>query len=181
MSSTFQKSRVVTRSSIGAAVFLALYGVAADAEAPSDAPADTLQAITVTANRREQTAEEIPYSLSVISAAQLTDANVTDVASLATQVPGLSVYNFGARFAGATAPIIRGLNATSEPGGFRTFEQDPVGTYIGNSPISGYFQLDDLERVEILRGPQGTLYGAGALGGAIRFIPKSPEARGSIG
>ena len=39
-----------------------------------------------------------------------------------------------------------------------------MGTYIGNSPIDGYFQLDDLNRVEVLRGPQGTLYGAGALG-----------------
>ena len=177
MNSTLPKSRVITGSSIGAAVFLALYGSAqvADAETQSDAPADILQTITVTASRREQTTEEIPYSLSVISAAQLTNENVTDIASLAMQVPGLSVYDFGARFAGATSPIIRGLNATSEPGGFRTFEQDPVGTYIGNSPINGYFQFDDLERVEILRGPQGTLYGAGALGGAIRFIPKSPE------
>ena len=112
-------------------MFLALYGNAqvADAETQSDAPADILQVITVTASRREQTTEEIPFSLSVISAAQLTNENVTDIASLAMPVPGLSVYDFGSRFAGATSPIIRGLNATSEPGGFRTFEQDPVGTY----------------------------------------------------
>src|SRR5258708_4165846 len=77
---------------------------------------------------------------------------------------------------GATTPIIRGINATGQPTrAFLTFEQDPVGTYIGNSPIDGYFQLDDLKQVEVLRGPQGTLYGAGALGGALRLIPNSPE------
>ena len=86
------------------------------------------------------------------------------------------MYDFGARFAGAVAPIIRGINATAEPTrGFRTFEQNPVGTYIGNSPIDGYFQLDDLKQIEVLRGPQGTLYGAGALGGALRLIPNAPD------
>jgi iron complex outermembrane receptor protein len=163
-------------TSVGAAVFFALYGLPHPACADqADSNVSALQEITVTATRREQTTIEVPYSLSVVSAEQLVRANVTDMASLATQVPGLSIYDRGARFAGASAPIIRGLNATSEPRGFRTFEQDPVGTYIGNSPISGYFQLEDIERVEILRGPQGTLYGAGALGGAIRFIPKAPE------
>ena len=44
-----------------------------------------------------------------------------------------------------------------------------------NSPVAGYFQLEDLNRIEVLRGPQGTLYGAGALGGALRIIPNSPE------
>lgn len=169
--------RLPAKSSIGAAVFFALYGLpqAVSAQQQAVSPSGSLQEVVVTATRRAQTPEEVPYSLSVVSEEQITRANVTDLASLATQVPGLSVYDFGARFAGATAPIIRGLNATSEPRGFRTFEQDPVGTYIGNSPISGYFHLDDIGRVEILRGPQGTLYGAGSLGGAIRFIPKAPE------
>ena len=138
-----------------------------------------LEEVTVTANRREQTIEAVPYSLSVISADQLEQANVTDLASLSQSVPGLSMYvDFGARFAGAVAPVIRGINATAEPTrGFRTFEQNPVGTYIGNSPIDGYFQLDDLKQVEVLRGPQGTLYGAGALGGALRLIPNDPDTK----
>jgi iron complex outermembrane recepter protein len=165
------------RTSISAAVLAGLCGLppTASAQQPSGVTPETLQEVIVTATRRALTPEEVPYSLSVVGEEQLTRANVTDLASLATQVPGLSIYDFGARFSAATAPIIRGLNATSEPRGFRTFEQDPVGTYIGNSPISGYFHLDDLARVEILRGPQGTLYGAGALGGAIRFIPNAPQ------
>jgi outer membrane receptor protein involved in Fe transport len=164
-------------TSVAAAVCLALYGLPRPAAAAAgDQTADALQEVVVTATRRAQTVEAVPYSLSVISAEQIEASGVTDIATLAAQVPGLSMYDYGARFAGATAPIIRGINATGSPArGFRTFEQDPVGTYIGNSPIEGYFQLDDLQRVEVLRGPQGTLYGAGALGGALRLIPNSPE------
>ncbi len=171
------QGRFPASTSVAAAVCFALYGLPHPAAAAAaEGPSDALQEVVVTATRRSQTVEAVPYSLSVISAEQLDASGATDVATLAMQVPGLSMYDYGARFAGATSPIIRGINATGSPArGFRTFEQDPVGTYIGNSPIEGYFQLDDLKRVEILRGPQGTLYGAGALGGALRLIPNSPE------
>jgi iron complex outermembrane recepter protein len=164
-------------SSVAAAVFFALYGTPHPALADEpDTSANTLQEVVVTAQRRQQSIESVPYSISVISPDAIAATGATDLESLATQVPGLSMYDYGARFAGAVAPIIRGINATGSPArGFRTFEQDPVGTYIGNSPIQGYFQIDDISRVEVLRGPQGTLYGAGALGGAVRFIPNSPE------
>ena len=177
--------RLPAKTSVGAAVFFALYGLphAAFAQtAAADAATNELAEVTVTANRREQNLEAVPYSMSVVSAEQLAQANVTDLASLAATVPGLSMYDFGARLAGAVAPIIRGINATAEPTrGFRTFEQNPVGTYIGNSPIDGYFQLDDLKQVEVLRGPQGTLYGAGALGGALRLIPNDPDLKALAG
>ena len=166
---------------VAAAVFCALYGLPPPAVA-ADQPVETLQEVVVTATRRVQTVEAVPYSLSVISGDQLEASGAIDIATLATLVPGLSMYDYGARFAGATAPIIRGINATGSPArGFRTFEQDPVGTYIGNSPIEGYFQLDDLKRIEVLRGPQGTLYGAGALGGALRLIPNAPELNSFAG
>src|SRR5271165_4322782 len=164
-------------TSIAAAVFFTLYGAprAALGDQP-DVSSTALQEITVTATRRQETLEAVPYSLSVVSPEQLAAGGVTDLMSLSTQIPGLSMYDYGARFAGAVVPIIRGINATGSPArGFRSFEQAPVGTYIGNSPIDGYFQLDDLSRVEVLRGPQGTLYGAGALGGALRLIPNAPE------
>src|SRR3982075_1572809 len=164
-------------TSIGAAVFFALYGLPHPVLAEeADSLPGALEEVTVTANRREQNLQAVPYSLSVVSTEQLSQANVTDLASLATNVPGFSMYGSGARLAGAVAPIIRGINATAEPTrGFRSFEQAPVGTYIGNSPIDGYFQLDDLKQVEVLRGPPGTLYGAGALGGALRLIPNAPD------
>jgi len=135
-----------------------------------------MQEIVVTANRREQRLESVPYSISVVDASKLAGAGVTDLASLTQSLPGLSMYDAGARMAGATVPIIRGINATGEPTrGFRNFEQSPVGVYIGNSPVEGYIQLDDIRQVEVLRGPQGTLYGAGSLGGALRILPNSPQ------
>ena len=160
---------------IGAAVCVVLYGVPLPLSAQQVTPDSMLDEVTVTATRRAQTTEEVPYSISVIDADTLARTGVVDIQTLTLQVPGLSMFDFGARNAGAVAPIIRGLNATGEPRGFRSFEQDPVGTYVGNSPMSGYFQLDDIKQVEVLRGPQGTLYGAGALGGTLRFIPNAPE------
>jgi iron complex outermembrane receptor protein len=174
------RRREPARTTLGAAVCIALYGmpqvVHADPQATSSS--NELSEITVTATRREEKLEAIPYSISVVSADEIARTGVTDLASLANEVPGLSFYDFGARQTGAEVPIIRGLNAsdTSVQGrAFRTFEQSPVGMYIGNSPVDGYFQLDDIQRVEVLRGPQGTLYGAGALGGALRIIPNAPE------
>jgi outer membrane receptor protein involved in Fe transport len=177
------------KTTVAAAVFLAIYGLpnvtrAQNAPQPDQAQANapTLEEVTVTANRREQTLEAVPYNMSVVSADQLAQANVTDLASLSSTVPGLSMFDYGARFTAASAPIIRGINATAEATrGFRTFEQNPVGTYIGNSPIEGYFQLEDLKQVEVLRGPQGTLYGAGALGGALRLIPNNPDTKAFAG
>ena len=162
---------------VSTAVLLALYGVpfSASAQTQPDAKSDSIQEVVVTATRRAQTTEEVPYSISVVSPTQLSNSGASDLASLARQVPGVSMTDSGARTAASTFPIIRGLNASPGAGGFRTFEQAPVGTYIGNSPIDGYFQFTDIERIEVLRGPQGTLYGAGALGGALRIIPVAPK------
>jgi len=110
-------------TSVGAAVFLALYGLpnvvlaqqAPTTDTSSDAGPVELQEVTVTANRREQTVEAVPYSMSVVSMEQLDQSGVTDLASLATNVPGLSMYDTGARLTGAVNPIIRGINATAEP------------------------------------------------------------------
>lgn len=112
---------------IAAAVCFALYGLPPPAAADSaDQPQGVLQEVTVTATRRTETIESVPYSLSVISADQISASGVTDLATLATQVPGLSMYDYGARFAGATTPIIRGINATgSPPGAFAPSSKTP--------------------------------------------------------
>ena len=170
------RAALAASTPLGAAVLVALYGIpqAAGAQGRPDAK-ETLQEVVVTASRRTQTTEEVPYAISVVNPTQIANTGVTDLASLARQVPGVSMSDSGARNSATTFPIIRGLNASPGAGSFRTFEQAPVGTYIGNSPIDGYFQFNDIERVEVLRGPQGTLYGAGALGGALRIIPAAPK------
>src|SRR5689334_10132019 len=104
-------------TSVAVAVSVALYGGAPPARGapPPDTSEPILQEVTVTATRRQESIEAVPYSISVMTPEQITASGVTDIASLATQVPGLAMYDYGARFAGATAPIIRGINATGSP------------------------------------------------------------------
>ena len=159
----------------GLAMFAGHEAVAQTAPMQPTTLANALDEIIVTATRRQSTIEEIPYNISAVSGDALARTGTNDFAQLANQIPGFNFEDRGPRFAGSTVPIMRGLNAsdTDRPG--MVVEQMPVGTYIGNSPTVGFLPLTDLERVEVLRGPQGTLYGAGSLGGAIRLIPNSPK------
>lgn len=163
-------------SPVAAAVAFALCGMppaARAAESASSQDSPVLNEIIVTASRREQRTEEIPYAISVVGAEHIATNSVTDLPTLTRQI-GVAGGG-GARDSSVSFPIIRGLNASPAAASFRTFEQHPVGIYLDNSPVEGYFQLQDIQRIEVLRGPQGTLYGAGALGGAIRVIPNAPE------
>jgi outer membrane receptor for ferrienterochelin and colicin len=94
---------------VQAAVCVALYGMLPAAHAQeattTQEPTGALQEVTVTATRRTQTLEAVPYSLSVVSADRLEESGVTDLASLSTEVPGLSMYEYSARLAGATVGV----------------------------------------------------------------------------
>ncbi|MDY6946293.1 MAG: TonB-dependent receptor [Pseudomonadota bacterium] len=149
--------------------------VSSGQSAQSSRQESTLQEVIVTASRRATDISDIPYNISAVSGDDLTRTNTTDLASLARQIPGFTYLDRGPRFAAATVPIIRGLNASDTSRRGLVQEQMPVGSYIGNSSAEGYFPLDDVQRVEVLRGPQGTLFGAGALGGTIRLIPNDPK------
>ena len=100
---------------------------------------------------------------------------INDLAELGRNVPGLYVIDQGKR--SANNIVVRGLNL----GAFRSAEflsntgGNTVATYIGEIPLYVDLTMTDVERVEVLLGPQGTLYGAGTLGGAIRYIPHKPE------
>lgn len=131
--------------------------------------------ILVTATRRAQDVTTIPYNISALGSESLEAAGIDDVQDLGQVVPNLSLNTAGARSLGAQRPIIRGLNASASARPGQVLEQAPVATYLGNVPTGGDFPIDDIERVEVLRGPQGTIYGAGTLGGAIRIIPVSPK------
>src|SRR5579859_3448181 len=97
------KATQSVRITVGTAVFLALYGLpnVPWAQAPASLQTElvpALEEVTVTANRREQKLEAVPYNMSVVSSDALNQANITDVASLSSTVPGLSMFDYGARF-----------------------------------------------------------------------------------
>jgi iron complex outermembrane receptor protein len=137
---------------------------------------EELQEVVVTAEKRSSTVQETPISLSAISGADLQNQNITSVEDLAAQVPGVSMRTAGP---GQTEYEMRGL--TSAGGSTAT-----VGFYLDETPLSasavalnGRTVIDpdlfDLNHVEVLRGPQGTLYGAGSMGGTIKLVTNQPE------
>ncbi|KUR73196.1 TonB-dependent receptor [Novosphingobium fuchskuhlense] len=133
-------------------------------------PTEGLADIVVTATRSSESLSKVAASVSAISAADLGVGGVKDVASLATAIPNLSV---GDQF-GVNRIFIRGIGLTSidlgADGGV-AFLQDGAQIARPAAQLSGFY---DLERVEVLRGPQGTLYGRGATAGAINLITKKP-------
>lgn len=134
--------------------------------------------IIVTASRREQSVTSVPYNISAVTAGALTRNGITDIAKLTRGVPGLTIIDRGPREAGfSNTIIIRGIT-TSAAAGLASASQtaDTVSTYIGEAPLYVNMAIKDIQRVEVLRGPQGTLYGSGSLGGTIRFIFNRPDA-----
>jgi len=136
-----------------------------------DGDADGLNEIIVTAQKREQTLAEVPMAISVVGAEELGERGIEDVQDLSFAVPGLTMREDGP---GSYTIFLRGLANQSGSGAL-------VTQYLDEAPLSlsGYDQLSpvplDLERVEVLKGPQGTLYGQGSAGGTIRYITKAPD------
>ena len=136
-----------------------------------------LQTITVTAQGREEDILAVPYNISAVSGQAIEDAGILDTAELMRSIPGVAVVDRGARNSSVVSGIrIRGLNVDSSAlGDYAVAASATVATYIDKTPLLANFLLSDIERVEVLRGPQGTLYGSGALGGAVRYILRQPE------
>jgi iron complex outermembrane receptor protein len=167
-------------ASITAAVLTAIYGASAYAD---DAGVQEvgLQEVTVTATRRAVAAQNLPISITAVSGASLEQAGIQDISSLAHSMAGVNVTDKGP-FGGVNGStlIIRGLNseATSGQLALATPVVPPVATYVDDTPLFVNLRLQDLDHVEILRGPQGTLYGSGSLGGTIRFVQNAPDPKG---
>ena len=139
-------------------------------------PSQDLQEIVVTAEKRESTVQKTPISITAISGADLQAQGLSDMTSVAQQVPGVSFKTSGP---GQTEFEMRGLTST---GG----ESPTVGFYLDDAVLTpaamaqnGKTVIDpslfDLNRVEVLRGPQGTLYGAGSMGGTIKLVTNQPD------
>src|ERR1700722_10651678 len=149
------------------------------AHADQSNDATSLEEVVVTASRREQTILDVPYSISAISGATLTENHIQSLSDLSHMVAGLSFVDQGPT--SRSNFVLRGINADSTSTGpilGSSGTVPPVSTYIGETPLFLSLHIDDLDRVEVLRGPQGTLYGSGSLAGTIRLIPKAPDPSG---
>jgi iron complex outermembrane receptor protein len=152
--------------------------VAADAAVSVDfvMQAVELEAITVTAMLREQQLADVPFSMAAPTAQLLRDRGAENLEAIAANVAGFSVQNLGP---GQSQVAMRGASsgqiARDQPG-----VKEQVGAYLDDAPVSlSLFTPDldlfDVSRVEVLRGPQGTLFGAGSVSGTVRYITNQPE------
>jgi len=158
---------------VGIALGTGLPGTAAHAQQAGD---QQLQEIVVTAQKRASTVDKTPISITAVSGEELQDRGIVDFAALAAATPGISMKTNGP---GQTEFEMRGM--TSGGGNSPT-----VGFYLDDVPLTapagaqnGKVVIDpslyDLARVEVLRGPQGTLYGAGSMGGTIKLVSNQPN------
>src|SRR5580704_13726147 len=159
----------------------ALYSTAALADNPADSDDAGLQEVIVTASHREVSAQELPISITAVTGAELSRLGIEDMASLAHSMAGVSYTDKGP-FSGVNGAnlIIRGLNSETTAGlpAAASPVVPPVSTYVDDTPLFFNLRLQDLDRVEVLRGPQGTLYGSGSLGGTIRYVQNAPDPSG---
>ncbi|KAF1030423.1 MAG: Pesticin receptor [Pseudomonas sp.] len=156
--------------------------LAADAT-DTDKNEPALKTVTVTAQHREETLQEVPVSVSAVQGTNLVSDGVRSMSDITTFVPNASAKNPDG--SGRPRWYIRGLG-TGDTGAATVY---PVGIYADdvylNAPVAGGGPLFDLERIEILRGPQGTLYGKNTTAGAVNIISKKPtfdtDGYGTIG
>ncbi len=166
-----------------AAACLTMSGLAAADQAPTatrEGPEATLQEIIVTASRREERLRDTPSAITAITGANLEAMGVQNFRDYASLVPGLSQRDTGAPGLGTI--ILRGMNTGGQQTTNTTayYVDDTVFTASGflsqGALVTPEPELAEIERIEVLKGPQGTLYGASSLGGLIRIVTKKPDA-----
>src|SRR6202451_1803452 len=174
--------RTETLSAVTAAVLTALYGPHSFADTATNPPASggALDEVVVTATRRAVLAEDLPISITAVSGATLDQAGIQDVAELARSMAGVNVTDKGPFSVNGSNLIIRGLNSEQTAGqlALATPGVPPVAPHVDETLFFFNLRLQDLDRVEVLRGPQGTLYGSGSLGGTIRYVQNAPDPSG---
>ena len=164
-------------SALALAVASVLAGAAAAAPARAAATSDGLEEVIVTATRRAENILDVPYNITAVSGAQIEKANVFDSVELLRSIPGVATVDRGQRNSSVVNGIrIRGLNVDSSAlGDYAISAVSTVSTYVDDTPVFANLLLKDIDRVEVLRGPQGTLYGSGALGGTVRYVLTEPQ------
>ncbi|MEJ8566466.1 TonB-dependent receptor [Elongatibacter sediminis] len=134
--------------------------------------AGTIEEIVVTATKREANIQDIPASITALGGLEIERRGLVSMDDYLSTIPGVNMADRGVS---SNKIIIRGVNASIE-------EDSTVGVFFGEVPLNTVsrgstadLKMIDLQRVEILRGPQGTLFGSGSMGGAVRNIPNRPN------
>jgi outer membrane receptor protein involved in Fe transport len=172
------QSKFVTPRRRGRGLKLALLGAALTTPfLPALALAqdtDTVPEVVVTAQKRSENVRDVPLSISVLSGEQLEKQHIANYGDLARTVPGLSFTNTGS--SGLSRITLRGISSSQGSATVGVYLND-VSLTIPNQFFTGVTlpRLFDLDHVEVLRGPQGTLYGDSSLGGTLRFITQAPR------
>jgi outer membrane cobalamin receptor len=164
------------RKPLVAAVATACAAMAGPAPA-QDAGEAQIEEILVTATRRATSVTDIPYNISAMTGDSLDTLQAVTQYDVLRAMYGITVVDRGYRNGGmVNSIVIRGLNVDNGQNGDIMLNAVPtVATYYDNSPMYANFLVKDVERVEVLRGPQGTLYGSGSLGGTVRYITRTPS------
>ena len=168
----------IRRTIIATAVLAA---IGAPAWAQQQPPSDEIEVVKVTAQKRKEDPAKVAMSISAVTGAQLQAEHVRDITDLTRVVPNISftaASGNGGAGPGTSNVEIRGISSTA---GAAT-----VGIYLGDTPVTvgnvytmGNIEprFFDIDRVEVLRGPQATLYGASSMGGTIKFVPNEPDLK----
>src|SRR5579859_2795391 len=151
-----------------AAVITSLRVFGADTAAPSN----ELETITVTAEKRSESEQTVPLSMTTFSAAALQEKQINAFFDYATKVPNLAFAPTGDGVGTARTVSIRGISG-----------DNVTGFYIDDTPLPDSIdpRVLDVDHIEVLRGPQGTLYGARSMGGLVRIVTKEPNLSASDG
>jgi iron complex outermembrane receptor protein len=179
------QGRNLSRLLLSSAAFsIAGFGVAAHAqEEKQPAKEAGVGEVVVTAQRYAQNLQETPLSVVAVNAEQLASAGLNSLAGFDTFVPNVSIGGTAAQGNAVAGFAIRGIGGA--PSGFVT-QESAVGVYIDDilfaRPNGALLDLLDVERIEVLRGPQGTLFGRNTAGGAVRYVTKKPsqDIEGSV-
>ena len=160
-------------TSVAAAVAASAFSV------PAFAQSGVMEEIVVTASKREESLSDVAYSVQAISQDNLANLGVDNIQDLIRSVPGLSAQStFSEIQGGISLRGVRTITAHESTVGFY-FDEVPV-TFLGtgNAPSTDVF---DIERLEVLKGPQGTLYGSSSMAGAVKVVTKDPDASAGFG
>ena len=179
-----QKSALFNRSSmllvaLAGSAPVAVHAQTAEPAAASAAESTEIQKVIVTARRREETLQDVPVSVTAVTADQISKQGIPDITALATQLPNTTLKSSRATNSTLTA-FIRGVGQADPLAGF----ESGVGIYLDDvylaRPQGAVADIYDVERIEVLRGPQGTLYGRNTIGGAVKYVTRKLSSQRDV-